>query len=140
MFNDKLKKVLQYILNVGNKLNDSEAHVGFSLDSLLKLQSSKAFDNKTTVLHYVVTLIHRNDEQCLRFPEELSGVNEASRTGLESVSTDHHELRGGLDRALKVLMSIKETNQAKPSETITKFLTNVFFNNRIFENNDSLAH
>jgi len=42
----RLKKVLKTILKVGNQMNDGEGHVGFTLDSLLKLQSAKAFDKK----------------------------------------------------------------------------------------------
>jgi hypothetical protein len=59
---------------------------GFTLDSLLKLQSAKAFDRKTSVLQYVVTLIFRNDPDCLRFPEDLAHISEASRLTLDAVS------------------------------------------------------
>ena len=43
--------------------------MGFTLDSLQKLNSAKAFDKKTSVLQYVITLIFRNDPDCLQFPE-----------------------------------------------------------------------
>ena len=60
-------------------MNDGEEHAGFTLDSLLKLQSAKAFDKKTSVLQFVITLIYRNDENCLSFPDDLANVGNASR-------------------------------------------------------------
>jgi hypothetical protein len=80
----RLKKVLKTILKVGNQMNDGEKHLGFTLDSLLKLQSAKAFDKKTSILQYVIMLIYRNDEKCLAFPDELSHCAEASRLTLDS--------------------------------------------------------
>lgn len=78
----RLKKVLKTILKVGNQMNDGEDNLGFTLDSLLKLQSAKAFDKKTSILQYVIMLIYRNDEKCLGFPDELSHCAEASRLTL----------------------------------------------------------
>jgi hypothetical protein len=51
-----------------------ENHMGFSLDTLLKLQSAKAFDKKTSILQYVIILIHRSDETILSFPGEISSI------------------------------------------------------------------
>lgn len=81
----KLKKVLKTILKVGNQMNDGEQHRGFSLDSLLKLQSAKAFDKKTSVLQYIVRLIYRNDESCLQFPEDLVHLSDAARISVDSM-------------------------------------------------------
>jgi len=52
----RLKKVLKTILKVGNQMNDGADHLGFTLDSLLKLQSAKAYDKKTSILQYVIML------------------------------------------------------------------------------------
>ena len=68
----RFKKVLKTILKIGNQLNDQEGverQAGFTVDSLLKLQSAKAFDKTTSILQYVVTLIHRSDMNCLYFTE-----------------------------------------------------------------------
>jgi len=50
----KLKRLLQIVLHLGNKLNEGreEAH-GFSLDALLKLDEAKAFDKKTSIMQCV---------------------------------------------------------------------------------------
>ena len=104
----KLKKVLKTILKVGNQMNDGEEHIGFTLDSLLKLQSAKAFDKKTSILQYVIMLIQRNDETILQFPSELPNISEASRIILDSVTAEAFQLRQGLDNACKVITTIRQ--------------------------------
>lgn len=84
----KLKKVLKTILMVGNQMNDGAEQRGFSLESLLKLQSAKAFDKKTTVLQYIVRLIQRNDPNTLLFPEDLVHLSDAARISVDGLFTE----------------------------------------------------
>jgi len=64
------------ILKVGNQINDGESNMGFTLDSLLKLNAAKAYDKKTTVLQYVITLLYRNDADALLLTEDLKNIDE----------------------------------------------------------------
>lgn len=66
------------ILKVGNQINDGESNMGFTMDSLLKLNTSKAYDKKTSVLQYVITLLFRNDMDALLLPEDLKSVSEVA--------------------------------------------------------------
>eukprot|EP01042_Synura_sphagnicola_P001599 gene1599-1859_t len=91
-----LKKTLRTILKVGNQMNDG-GNVGFTLDSLLKLESAKAFDKKTSILQYVITLVDRSDPGSLSFPEELSRVTDASRVSLDTINGDLADLEKGLE-------------------------------------------
>lgn len=118
----RLKKVLKTILKVGNQMNDGEDNAGFSLDTLLRLQSAKAFDKKTSILEYVITLIHRNDENCLAFPDDLANVSEASRITLESVQSEAVGLRQGLDAACAVITSIRNEEKNGSTGTMASFL------------------
>ena len=70
--------VCRTILKVGNQINDGESNMGFTMDSLLKLNTSKAFDKKTSVLQYVITLLFRNDLDALLFTEDLKSVVEVN--------------------------------------------------------------
>jgi Formin Homology 2 Domain len=97
------KKVLKTILKVGNQMNDGEKHLGFTLDSLLKLQSAKAFDKKTSILQYVIMLIYRNDEKCLDFPNELTHCAEASRLTLDSAHQEQVALKQGHEASLRIV-------------------------------------
>ncbi|CAM9254483.1 unnamed protein product, partial [Ectocarpus fasciculatus] len=81
---DRLRRVLKVILKVGNQINDGDKQAGFTLDSLLKLHSAKAYDKKTSVLQYIVSLISRNDPGILLFPEDLAHVGPASKVMLDT--------------------------------------------------------
>merc|ERR1712216_489885 len=57
---EALATVLKRMLTVGNTLNEGTRRggaTGFTLNSLLKLTSTKGVDNKTTILDYVVGLM-----------------------------------------------------------------------------------
>ena len=104
----RFKKLLKTILKVGNQLNDGADHVGFTVDSLLKLQSAKAFDKKTSILQYVVMLIYRNDKNCLHFTDDLSHVAEASRINMETIITERTLIRQNLKSCCDILLVIRE--------------------------------
>ena len=112
----RMKKVLKCILKVGNQMNDGADNLGFSLDSLLKLQAAKAFDKKTSVLQYVIILIFRNDESSLYFPDDLDGVPEAARLMLDQVESDRVALNKGLDESFKNFADIQKDTSFDASE------------------------
>ena len=58
------------------------------MDSLLKLKDTKALDQKTSLLYYVVSIIHKNDESALSFPDDLVSVAPAVRLTLDSMLTE----------------------------------------------------
>lgn len=111
----KFKKVLKTILKVGNSLNDKEQK-GFSIDSLSKLSSAKAFDNKTSVLQYIVMVIHKNEQACLSFPEELNRLSDAAKFTKEIINSEINLLKKELNISIKSMEDIikYETLQNKP--------------------------
>lgn len=111
----RFKKLLKTILKVGNQLNDGADHAGFTVDSLLKLQSAKAFDKKTSILQYVVMLINRNDANCLQFTDDLMHVPEASRISMDSIFSERAAIRQNLKSSCDNVLRIKE-NFAKGLE------------------------
>jgi Formin Homology 2 Domain/Subunit CCDC53 of WASH complex len=119
----RLKKVLKTILKVGNQMNEGAEYKGFTLDSLLKLQSAKAFDKKTSILQYVIMLIHRNDTNCLLFPEDLPHVGDASRLTLDSVQTERSGLRQGLEENCAILERLKDAENS--TEGMNQYLKKV---------------
>lgn len=119
----RLKKVLKYILRVGNQLNDGEEHKGFTVDSLLKLQSAKAYDKKTTVLQYVITLIFRSDEDILKFPEELKHVSEAARLSFDIIASEKNALRTEFATNLNIVEDICNNDTDSDTNAMLDFLT-----------------
>lgn len=121
----RLKKVLKTILKVGNQLNDGEENKGFTVDSLLKLHSAKALDKKTTILQYVVMLIFRNDEDSLKFPEDLKHVSEASRITMETIVAEKTGLQTEFETNFKMLEDIREKNPESNTNSMLDFFVKV---------------
>lgn len=88
-----LRKVLGIILKVGNRLNSSGTENekycvdGFTIDTLSKLNHIKAFDRKTTVLLYVVSLIQRSNESLLYIKQDIPHVFEAQKINVDYAIT-----------------------------------------------------
>lgn len=80
---DKLARVLQKMLAVGNIMNQGTFKgqaSGFSLDSLLKMVNTKGIDKKTTVLDYVVkSIIDKGEDRILDVSDDLIMVDQCTK-------------------------------------------------------------
>ncbi|OWZ05782.1 hypothetical protein PHMEG_00022060 [Phytophthora megakarya] len=94
-----LKTLLAMVLKLGNTLNgsgESNEIKGFTVDSLLRLGHTKAVNQKTTVLHYLVRLVKKNHPQVLDFQAELRSVPLASRESFDTIDEEFKKLERGL--------------------------------------------
>uniref|UniRef100_A0A2K5DUP8 Formin like 2 n=1 Tax=Aotus nancymaae TaxID=37293 RepID=A0A2K5DUP8_AOTNA len=84
----KLKKILEIILALGNYMNSSKrgAVYGFKLQSLDLLLDTKSTDRKQTLLHYISNVVKEKYHQ-LHYVEKL----------LQNVLLDVKELQRGMD-------------------------------------------
>jgi hypothetical protein len=94
-------------LNIGNRLNTAgpsqKGKAGaFTLDSLLKLNQAKAFDKKTTFLHYVVLVVQRNNELLVRFKDDLPTVMKAEKVYWDQCLNDLEEVENQLENIRKI--------------------------------------
>jgi hypothetical protein len=93
-----LRRLLEVVLALGNYLNGATprgcAH-GFKLDSLLKLSTVKAVDNKRTLIHYLAELVQEEEPELLEIVQELQTVKMASRVSMNQIGADHNELLKG---------------------------------------------
>ena len=64
---------------------------------------AKAFDKKTSVLHYVVKLVKKNDEALLLFENDLCHVIPAENVLLDTVSGDLKVLQAELKDVIKIV-------------------------------------
>lgn len=105
----RFRKLLGIVLNLGNRLNTagsgkkSKAR-GVSLESLLKLSQAKAFDKKTTFLHYVVLVVQRNNELLLRFKDDIPNVMKADKVHWEQCLSDLEEVENQLENVRKIAL------------------------------------
>jgi len=98
---DRLTRLLLFALKLGNTLNAMGGRgkdvVAITLDSLLKLHEAKAFDKKTSVLQYLVTIIDKNDKDILNVSTDLLPALKAERIMLELLTKSIADLQEGLD-------------------------------------------
>ena len=108
----KLKRLLKVVLSIGNKINQTDGAaddgrvVGFTLDSLLKLSEAKAADKKTSVLHYLVRLVKKNDPTVLDFPKSLASAGPASKILAEVIKADYNELEKNFETVKRVAAKV----------------------------------
>ena len=105
----KLRKLFGIVLNVGNRLNtagpsDKGKASAFSIQSLLKLNQAKAFDNKTTFLQYVVLVVQRNNEKLLNFKDDLPTVAKADKIYWDQCINELEEMETQLEIVRKLAL------------------------------------
>ncbi|XP_042075119.1 formin-like protein 2 isoform X2 [Haplochromis burtoni] len=95
----KLKKILEIILALGNYMNSSKrgAVYGFKLQSLDLLLDTKSTDRKQTLLHYIANVVREKYTQVSLFYNEMHYVEKAAAVSLENVLLDVKELQRGME-------------------------------------------
>uniref|UniRef100_A0A8P4G1Q9 Formin-like protein 2 n=1 Tax=Dicentrarchus labrax TaxID=13489 RepID=A0A8P4G1Q9_DICLA len=95
----KLKKILEIILALGNYMNSSKrgAVYGFKLQSLDLLLETKSTDRKQTLLHYIGNVVREKYPSVALFYNELHYVDKAAAVSLENVLCDVKELQRGME-------------------------------------------
>lgn len=95
----KLKKILEIILALGNYMNSSKrgAVYGFKLQSLDLLLETKSTDRKQTLLHYIANVVKEKYPIVSIFYNELHYIEKAAAVSLENVLLDVRELQRGMD-------------------------------------------
>jgi len=119
----KLRKLFGIVLNVGNRLNtagpsDKRKASAFSIQSLLKLNQAKAFDNKTTFLQYVVLVVQRNNEKLLNFKDDLPTVAKADKIYWDQCINELEEMETQLEIVRK--LALHEANSKKNIYSLPK--------------------
>lgn len=104
----RLRQLLGIVLTFGNRLNtagNGQRKAGaFTLDSLLKLNQAKAFDKKTTFLHYIILIVRRNNELLLNFKDDLPTVFEADKVYWDQCVNDLEEVENQLENVRKIAL------------------------------------
>jgi hypothetical protein len=112
----RLRKLFGIVLNIGNRLNtagpgEKRKAGAFSIKSLLKLNQAKAFDNKTTFLHYVVLVVQRNNEELLDFKEDLPTVSKADKIFWDQCVNELEEVETQLENVRKLALHEAKSNK-----------------------------
>jgi hypothetical protein len=103
---ERFRKLLLYSLKLGNALNtggSNEAVSAITLDSLLKLAEAKAFDRQTSVLHYLVSIVQKNDADVLKLSEDFAPVKAAERVAMDMLSSEIKKMKQGIEKLQTVV-------------------------------------
>jgi Formin Homology 2 Domain len=102
----RLRQLFGIVLKFGNRLNmagNCNRKAGaFSLDSLLKLHQTKAFDKKTTFLVYLVKIVQQNSELLLRFKDEIPTVFKSEKVYWDQCLNDLGEVERELENVRRI--------------------------------------
>jgi hypothetical protein len=128
---DKLARVLQKMLAVGNIMNQGTFKgqaSGFTLDSLLKMVNTKGVDKKTTVLDYVVkSIIDKGEDRILDLSDDLCMVDQCTKLSgkeilreFEVIEKNYKMLQDELGRCLlqmkEEVVGVNSPNPTSPSQ------------------------
>ncbi|XP_076911320.1 formin-like protein 17 [Bidens hawaiensis] len=99
----KLRRVMQTILSLGNALNQGTSRgsaVGFRLDSILKLNETRARNNKMTLMHYLCKVLADKLPELLDFSKELGSLEPASKLQLKLLAEEMQSITKGLEKVI----------------------------------------
>jgi len=116
---ERFKKLLLYALKLGNAMNtggNNEAVSAITLDSLLKLAEAKAFDRQTSVLHYLVSIVQKNDEDVLKLSEDFAPVKAAEYVAMDMLASELKNMEKGIDSLKNVVLKHLPEDLPAPSE------------------------
>ncbi|XP_066985024.1 uncharacterized protein [Macrobrachium rosenbergii] len=114
--NPHLKEVLYMVLVAGNFLNSggyAGNAAGMKLSSLQKLTDIRANKPGMTLLHYVVQQTERRDPGLLKFPEEMSCLEEATKNTLDQLVMEMNQLDARIAK-----LSVQLSNPNTPKDII----------------------
>uniref|UniRef100_A0A803QB16 Formin-like protein n=1 Tax=Cannabis sativa TaxID=3483 RepID=A0A803QB16_CANSA len=103
---NKLKRIMQTILSLGNALNQGTARgsaIGFKLDSLLKLTETRARNNKMTLMHYLCKVFADKLPEVLDFSKDLGSLEPASKIQLKILAEEMQAISKGLEEVVQEL-------------------------------------
>lgn len=103
------RKILGIILKLGNRMNTAgpasrDKARAISLASLRKLNQGKAFDKKTTFMHYLVMVVKRNNPLLLNFKDDLPTLFKAEKAHWQLAVSEFERLENDLDEVRRIAL------------------------------------
>jgi len=77
---------------------------------------AKAFDRQTSALHYLVSIVQKNDEDVLKLSEDLVPVKAAERVAMDILAKEMKDIKNGIELVKDVVKrNMPETIEVKDS-------------------------
>uniref|UniRef100_A0A8C5QT10 Grid2 interacting protein n=1 Tax=Leptobrachium leishanense TaxID=445787 RepID=A0A8C5QT10_9ANUR len=126
----KLAKILEFVLAMGNYLNDGQPKTnrttGFKINFLAELGTTKTVDGKFTFLHILAKSLGQHFPELLSFAKDLQTVPLAAKVNQRSLTADLSDLHVTIQEIKSVCSRMPSSPEDKFSLTMSTFLENTF--------------
>ncbi|KAG8433300.1 hypothetical protein GDO86_017547 [Hymenochirus boettgeri] len=126
----KLAKILEFVLAMGNYLNDGQPKTnrttGFKINFLTELNTTKTVDGKFTFLHILAKSLSQHFPELLSFAKDLPTVPLAAKVNQRSLTADLSDLHVNVQEVKSACSRMPSTAEDMFSLTMSTFLENSF--------------
>uniref|UniRef100_A0A1J3GQY2 Formin-like protein n=2 Tax=Noccaea caerulescens TaxID=107243 RepID=A0A1J3GQY2_NOCCA len=124
---EKLKRIMQTILAIGNALNQGTNRgnaVGFKLDSLPKLSETRSSHFHKNLMHYLCWILSEKTPEVLDFAEDLFSLEPATKIQPKFLADEMQAINKGLGNVVEELSSSEEDGSISSNfnEIVKEFL------------------
>ncbi|XP_053327111.1 delphilin [Spea bombifrons] len=126
----KLAKILEFVLAMGNYLNDGQPKTnrttGFKINFLTELNTTKTVDGKSTFLHILAKSLSQHFPELLSFAKDLPTVPLAAKVNQRSLTADLSDLHATIQEIKSACSRMPCAPDDRFPLTMSTFLENTF--------------
>ncbi|XP_046893440.1 delphilin [Hypomesus transpacificus] len=124
----KLAKILEFVLAMGNYLNNGQPKTGkttgFKINFLTELGTTKTVDGKSTFLHILVKSLCHHFPDVLDFAKDLTMVPLAAKVNQKTITSDLNDLHTTIQEIRSACQKMPATPDDRFSAIMSTFLEN----------------
>lgn len=124
----KLAKILEFVLAMGNYLNNSQPKsnktTGFKINFLTELGTTKTVDGKSTFLHILVKSLCQHFPEVLDFSKDLTMVPVAAKVNQSTLTSDINYLHSTIQDIRSACQKVHATAEDRFAVVMSNFLEN----------------
>uniref|UniRef100_A0A3Q2R429 Grid2 interacting protein n=1 Tax=Fundulus heteroclitus TaxID=8078 RepID=A0A3Q2R429_FUNHE len=124
----KLAKILEFVLAMGNYLNNSQPKTnkttGFKINFLTELSTTKTVDGKSTFLHILVKSLCQHFPEVLDFSKDLTMVSLAAKVNQRTVTSDVNDIHTTMQEIRSACQKMPATAEDRFAVVMSNFLEN----------------
>eukprot|EP00761_Pharyngomonas_kirbyi_P005649 gb/GECH01005654.1/.p1 GENE.gb/GECH01005654.1/~~gb/GECH01005654.1/.p1 ORF type:complete len:512 (+),score=157.87 gb/GECH01005654.1/:1-1536(+) len=119
---ESLKIVLQYVLSIGNFMNDESA-TAFNIENLNRLETLRDRTNRVSLLQYLCDVLYKAHPEVASLPSELAKSSIAGKQGLHVAENSIRSLNLEFKRFKKNIKKVKTMSKSGDlfMEELTQF-------------------
>uniref|UniRef100_H3DKW6 Grid2 interacting protein n=1 Tax=Tetraodon nigroviridis TaxID=99883 RepID=H3DKW6_TETNG len=124
----KLAKILEFVLAMGNYLNNSQPKTnkttGFKINFLTELSTTKTVDGKSTFLHILVKSLCQHFPDVLDFSKDLTMVPLAAKVNQRTITSDLNDLQTTIQDIRSACQKMPPSAEDRFAAVMSNFLEN----------------